>query len=171
MSIKDFVIKFEGLHSRIKSLGMVLPEAVQAYRLLHSANLNEEETKLCLATTMTLEYSNMKSQILKICGDEVASTCSGNSNFTDAIKEEPVFYGYNRGRARGSSQQSRGRFIRGGFTSQRGRRGSGTRYRGRDNFVPSRTMNPLGPDGEISKCSACDSRYHWWKDCPEVTEL
>ena len=174
--VKDFVIRFEALHSKIKGLGMILPEAVQAYRLLHSANLHEEETKLCLATIVTLDYSSMKSQILKICGDEVASGSSRSNNPVDTVKEEPVFYNYNRGRPRGHSQYSRGGFVdRGQYTHQRGRRGRGTYqsfgtgHRGRGQSTPNRAMNPPGPDGEISRCSMCESKYHWIKDCPEMT--
>jgi len=50
MTVRDFIIKFESLHSKLKSLKMELPEGVKGYRLLHSANLTKEENKLCLAT-------------------------------------------------------------------------------------------------------------------------
>ena len=93
MKVKDYIIKFESLHTKLKSLKMELPEGVKAYRLLHSANMSEEECRLCLATIKEFKYNDMKMQVMKICGDEVSSANSSFGSMT--IKEEPVFLSEN----------------------------------------------------------------------------
>ena len=163
MPIQDYMIKFDSLHGKIKSLGMELPEGVKAYRLLHSANISDDEVKLCLATMAEFNYSEMRSQIMKICADEIA-TSSGTA--TTTIKEEPVFQstGFKKNY---SHQDERKKFSnRGGYQSYRGKRGGGTRNRGRDS-TSDKGMNPPKPNGEISRCVICDSKYHWAKSCPE----
>ena len=30
-------------------------------------------------------------------------------------------------------------------------------------------MNPIGPNGIVSKCAVCGSKYHWVKSCPEIS--
>ena len=97
MNVKDFVIKFESLHSKLKSLNMALPEGVKAYRLLNSANLTDEETHLCLATTSDFKYEDMKAQVMKICGDDVASTSYKLENL--CVKEEG-FHAHSENRSR-----------------------------------------------------------------------
>jgi transposase InsO family protein len=99
MKVKDYIIKFESLHAKLKSLQIELPEGVKAYRLLHSANMSDDEMRLCLATIKEFKYSDMKIQLMKICGDEVS--CSNNNDFsTMSIKEEPVFLSENSNRHR-----------------------------------------------------------------------
>ena len=75
------------MHTKLRSLKMELPEGVKAYRLLHSANMTDEEIRLCLATIKEFKYEDMKIQLMKICGDEVS--CSSNESLIK-IKEEPV---------------------------------------------------------------------------------
>ena len=90
MKVKDYLIKFESLHTKLKSLHMKLPEGVKAYRLLHSASMSDEEIRLCLATIKEFKYDDMKTQLMKICGDEVS--CSVTESVSSlSIKEEPVF--------------------------------------------------------------------------------
>ena len=103
MTVKDYVIKFESLHSKFKSLKMELPEGVKAYRLLHSANLTGEENKLCLATIKELKFYDMKTQIMKISGDEV-STLSNDVSVCQ-IKEEPVFLNESQGKMHASESE------------------------------------------------------------------
>ena len=89
MPVKDYIIKFESLHSKLKSFKMNLPEGVKAYRLLQSGNMSDEETRLCLATIAEFKYEDMKRQVMKICGDEVSSSMDKMQNLS--LKEEPVF--------------------------------------------------------------------------------
>ena len=84
---------------------MTLPDGVLAYRFLHSANLKEDEMKLCRATIADFTYNDMKQKVLSLHGDRV------NNPSEDAreIKEEPVFYGNNDRNNRGT-QYNRGRY-------------------------------------------------------------
>ena len=59
MAIKEDLIKFEHLYNKIKDHNMTLPDGVLAYCVLKSANLNEEEMKLCRATITELKYDDM----------------------------------------------------------------------------------------------------------------
>ena len=43
MPIKEYLIRFEQLYTKIKDHNMRLPDVVLAYRVLNSANLNQEE--------------------------------------------------------------------------------------------------------------------------------
>ena len=86
MSFQDFVIKFEAQNSQIVRHKMVLPDGVLAYRFLHSANLKEDEVKLCRATISDFTYDEMKRKVLSLFGDKVQTNESQMS-----IKSEPVF--------------------------------------------------------------------------------
>ena len=191
MKMQEFVIRFESLNSKIKKHQMTLPDGVLAYRFLHSANLKEDEMKLCRATIADFTYNDMKQKVLSLHGDRV------NNPSEDAreIKEEPVFYGnndrnnrgtqYNRGRynnsnRRGSHDDGIGRnkdynnrSNDGGNQSYRGRsndssrqRGAGS-WRGRDSRAPQSQQNPLGRDGKPKACGTCSSTYHFARNCPE----
>lgn len=72
MPMKEFLIKFEQLYIKIKDHDMTLPDGVLAYRVLNSANLNQEEMKLCRATISELKYDVMVKQLLRIYGDSVS---------------------------------------------------------------------------------------------------
>ena len=50
MSMKDYLIKFAQLYTKIKDHRMELPDGVLAYRVLNSANLTSEQITLCKAT-------------------------------------------------------------------------------------------------------------------------
>lgn len=169
MNFQDFVVKFESLNSHIKRHKMDLPDGVLAYRFLHSANLKEEEMKLCRATINEFSYKEMKSKVLNMCGDKVQSTLQ-----EPVIKSEPVFYGENRrfdnsssrfsNNYRGSSKRGwRGGQKRGGEQNRpwRSDRGDGI------HVAPQKQMNPPGPNGKPSQCAVCGSRYHWARECPE----
>ena len=47
---------------------MTLPDGALAYRVLNSANLDQEEMKLCRATINELKYDAMVKQLLRIYG-------------------------------------------------------------------------------------------------------
>ena len=133
MPMKDFIAKFEVLNATIRGREMILPDGVLAYRLLHSANLNDEEMRLCRATLPELKYATMKTQLLKIFGDEAVQKIEHTE-----IKDEPVFF---------TNERRRGNR---GVKSQRGR------GRGREPQNLARSSNPPGPDGKISRCAICD---------------
>ena len=87
MSFQEFVIKFEASNGEIKRYQMVLPDGVLAYRFLHSANLKDEEIKLCRATISSFTYDEMKRKVLSLYGDKVQASSEGLH-----IKKEEVFY-------------------------------------------------------------------------------
>ena len=165
MSFQDFVVQFESLNSRIKRHKMVLPDGVLAYRFLHSANLREDEMKLCRATIREFTYAEMKNKVMSMCGDRVQSVIK-----EAVVKTEPVFYGENQSYGNKSNNEtySRGRrnWNRGG--QRRGGEQSKSRG-GREYVTPQKPMNPIGPNGIVSKCAVCGSKYHWVKSCPEIS--
>ena len=190
MKVKDYVIKFESLHAKLKSLKMELPEGVKAYRLLHSANMSEEENRLCLATIREFKYEDMKMQLMKICGDEVS--CSSASFGAITIKEEPVFLSENNNQRLQYSEQDEQSYYSEAdneiyYTENRGnrfnyrrpnrwnnrsrnrgnRRGGGNNVRGRGSATPRGELNPIR-DGAVSKCIFCDSKFHFISNCPEI---
>ena len=211
MKVKDYIIKFESLHTKLKSLQMELPEGVKAYRLLHSANMSDEENRLCLATIKEFKYDDMKMQLMKICGDEVS--CSSTGLSTMSIKQEPVFLSENKYGQSGSNRyveerrfndehlfndeyrsydghrfrnetenpvyyaENQGnrynnrrpnRWNNRPWNQHRGNRRGGGSVRGRGYVTPKGELNPVGPDGVVSKCAVCESKYHWKINCPEI---
>ena len=100
---------------------MTISDGVLAYRVLNSANLNEEEMKLCRATLNEFSYDEMVKQLIKIYGDSVSLSFGKEAK----VKEEPVFYGsfYFRGSYAKSNVYNRQNFkSRGrGRASGRGR--------------------------------------------------
>ena len=122
MYMREYLNNFEKLHTKIKAHGTELPDGVLAYRVLNSANLSEEEMKLCRATLTTLQHDRIVEQLLKIFGDAV-SPSFGKLD----MKEESVFVVSNEeGEAYYSNRLREGRdfghFERGG--DQKGEEGT-----------------------------------------------
>ena len=88
MSISDFILAFENLHSAVKNHQCTYPDGVLAYRLLVSANLTPEHERLCRATVETGKwtYENVVNQLKKIL-NEMPPTSN-----TPAIKLENTFH-------------------------------------------------------------------------------
>ena len=163
MKMKDYLVKFEQLYTKIKDHQMVLPDGVLAYRVLNSANLSNEQMTLCRATMTDLKYDDMVKQLKRLFADAITSAPVGEHSAQGATKEEPVFfndsnadtnsayYGDSRRRPWYRGNKSRGR---GNFNHQR--RG------GSDN---KGIMNPVDRDGNVTRCRICDSKFHWHQDC------
>lgn len=103
---------------------MTLPDGVLAYRVLNSANLNQEEMKLCRATINELKYDAMVKQLIRIYGDSVSPSFTKSG---DDVPDESVFYS-------GVSRQTRGAYRgspRGGPFQGKG---SGYNNRGRPQY-------------------------------------
>ena len=47
MLMKDYLVKFEQLYTKIKDHQMILPDGVLTYRVLNSANLTMDQITLC----------------------------------------------------------------------------------------------------------------------------
>ena len=188
MNFQDFIIKFEASNSEIRRHKMELPDGVLAYRFLHSANLKDDEIKLCRATISDFTYDEMKKKVLSLFGDKVQ--CKSEEM---AIKSEPVFYAqqnnkpeekwndhrpfdasWNKNRFHESSWSDSSRKPARGWNRGRGggqRRGSDqAKHEGRDRFVPQKSTNPQGPNGKPRQCGIFSSIYHFARNCPEVQE-
>ncbi len=167
MSMREYLNNFEKLYTKIKAHRMELPDGVRAYRVLNSANLSEEEMKLCRATLTTLKYDSMVEQLLKIFGDTV-SPSFGKSD----VKEESVFVASNEEKEVYYSNRWRGgrdfgRFERGGRPKRRGR--NQFEFKASKEFS-ARKLNPLDSRGKPSRCNICESKFHWARNCPDAYE-
>ena len=91
MLMKDYLVKFEQLYTKIKDHQMILPDDVLAYRVLNSANLTTDQMTLCRATMTDLEYSEMVKQLRRLSADSIMSGHVNNPS-TIQPKEEPVFF-------------------------------------------------------------------------------
>ena len=170
MSMKDFVIEFERLVSKTRSHGTAMSEDILAYRLLRSANISEHHQQLARATIGELKYDAMKSQLMKIFGDQSSDMTSHETSIkVESINEATnfeceTFYGnYPR---RGSNQLQRFSNQRG--NSYRGGRSTGGTNMNRGTYRPKRGRNPLNDRGMPSRCSVCDSVNHWAANCPDA---
>ena len=175
-SITEYVAEFERLHERITGEEMKYPDSVLAYKLLINANISDEKQQMCRATMGTLSFDNIKRQ-LKVIHDATGID-SKSTNSEIIVKEEPVFEtenfftNANRGTwrgNRGSRTNTRGAY-RGTF--HRGnRRGfeEGEQEQGKPK-ENAKKKNPLDKYGRITKCSFCQSIYHWVRDCPDKDE-
>ena len=66
MNFQDFIIKFEASNSEIRRHKMELLHGVLAYHFLHSANLKDDEIKLCRATISDFTYDEMKKKVFSV---------------------------------------------------------------------------------------------------------
>ena len=146
---------------------MTLPDSVMAFMLLASCNLSDNEQQLVMSAISEISLKNMKGAL----GRSVQSAKPINKPVMCDVKSEPVLLGGGRDEFDADGGTNESMFVRG---SQRGRFRSSVRgYRPRGRFVPrgaTRRQNPLGPDGRISRCMVCDSRFHWARECPDAYE-
>ena len=157
MGIRDYINEFERLNEKLKGYQIVLPDAVLAYQLLKNANLPSEKRSLARATLTALTYDNMKKQI-KAIHDHITSNDTNDNDNEIKVEPDDVFYGENRNRDRFSrTAATRGR---GGFN-----RASPRRYYNGNS--PKSTSNPPDKTGNPSKCSICESIFHWAPNCPD----
>ena len=174
LSIDEYINYFDLLHNKIKAHNINLPDAVIAYRLLESANLDSAKSELVRSTISTLSYKDMKAQLRKL--EDLAikkAECSSDL----AIKEETedTFYNNSRG---GCSRGQWHRGYKGGYRG--GYRGSAV---GNDNKADKNNDDfksyYRGPrrgqvfgkggnrGGRRGACYVCQSVYHWANECPD----
>ena len=183
MTMKDYIAKFEVHSAKIKAKGFDMPESALAYHLLDFARLDDEAMKLTKATLTELKYDSMKERLLKIFGDEVVATSSGDAiGFDDVVvKQEPVFYGYNeysrRGRggrsSRGGRYRGRGRGQQRSVRQQSQERQSQDRQPSQERQRSSSRQPSQERSSSVnppSKCGICKSIYHWSDTCPHKDE-
>ena len=177
-SIDNYLNKFDLMYCRLKNHKIILPDAVLAYRLLESANLEKSKSDLVRATIKQMSFDEMKTQLRKL--EDIAVT-SVRDDGGFQIKEEPddVLYNQRFSNQRGG-RSSRGR----GGRSLRGAHGGGFSNRGNyNNNDSSRNFNTDntssnsrgnfnnyrgrgGRNRGRGACFNCQSTQHWARDCP-----
>lgn len=173
VSISEFVSEFEHTYFKFSQEDMKLPDAVMAFMLLASCNLSESDMHLVMSAVKEITYDGMKSTLKRIFGQTLGMAALEPAVQHD-IKPEPVFHSesapdatfYAKGNWRGRLQQG----SRGSVTRSRGRRGSMAPAADVSGGKSGRKFNPVGRDGEISRCLICDSRLHWMRNCPHSYE-
>ena len=166
MNMKDYLVKFEQLYTKIKDHQMVLPDGVLAYRVLNSANLSNEQMTLCRATMTDLKYDAMVKQLKRLFADAITSTPVGAQSIQAQAKEEPIFFNENTSSDANSVYYNYGDSKR--RTWYRGNRGRGrgnSNYRRRGGSDDKGIMNPVDREGNVTRCRVCDSKFHWHQDC------
>ena len=164
MKMKDYLVKFEQLYTKIKDHKMELPDGVLAYRVLNSANLTNEQMTLCRATMTDLKYDEMSKQLKRLFADAITSA-PGAQAMPVQPKDEHIFYNENN--------DTNSAVFYGDSRRRSWYHGSGSRRRGNYNSQVKKggsdekgILNPLDKDGNISRCRICDSKYHWQNVCP-----
>ena len=133
----DYLLAIETAYQRIERLEISLPEAVQACKLLHGANLQVNERQMVLAATSTLSTTAMKSSLKRVFFVTLSQTAKTE---VKDVKHEPIlktveinsqddehesseqtaFYGnkakkFKRAFHRGRGSNSRGKYQRSKF--------------------------------------------------------
>ena len=158
--ISTFITEFEHCYFSFTKLDMTLPDTVLAFVLLADCNLSENERQLVMSAITDVSYDKMKAVVKRIFCSEIQGQ---NRNYGFEVKAEPTLYNdnapvlYSRGGTR--VRPSRGK--RGGYIS-----GANRHPVGRN----SSRNNPVGIDGNISRCLICDSKFHWARNCPHAYE-
>ena len=99
-TILDYISRFDQKYNRLKKLGMELPSAIVAFKLLRRANITRDERLLVLTgmdyTERDKLYEQAKTSLKKFKGEQtnVAGSSSGTNNSSGsnvAVKLEPAF--------------------------------------------------------------------------------
>ena len=176
MNVTEFINAFDRLDNRLKSYDMNLPEGVLAYRLLKSANLSTEQEQLAKATVTSITYKDMCGKLKSIFGTTKGTSGLKSEPDVGIVKTEPTyyneqedaFYGSYRGN-RGNQQYSRrrsSRWVNRRNVSSEGNISSTRTVSSEGNTGGARRKNPVDSFGQVSRCSVCESVYHWMRDCP-----
>ncbi|CAG2232753.1 unnamed protein product [Mytilus edulis] len=146
----DYIIEFEQKYNKCKKYDMPLPDAILAFKLLDNAGLGESDRHLALTACSDLKFETMKAALNRIFASK-----SQSDNDIVTVKEESAFVGEHR------------------FDRGRSSRRFGARNRMNRSFDQRNTQSKLNPtiNGSISRCRCCDSKYHWFRDCPHNLTL
>ena len=66
LSMDNYLNEFDLKYGKLKGHAIVLPDAVLAYRLLESANLDKSKSELVRATITRMSFDEMKKQLRKL---------------------------------------------------------------------------------------------------------
>ena len=164
MSIPKYIVEFEALYNKAKVHGCQLSSEILAYFLLNQAKLSDDHMKLVRATITKLDVEEMKTKLKKVFGSGQSEDGATSSDLNIKVEDlniaetEDVLYGryYNRNSRfpqRRAISYPRGNF-RPSYTNQAGSRSTGRPFDGK----PTKT-----------KCSYCQSIFHYFSTCPERT--
>ena len=177
-NVHEYVSEFEHRYFKFTQEGMTLPDSVMAFMLLASCSLPERETQIVMSAISEINYTNMKSTLKRVFGQQFGMQSAQEScveigvECPVSIKTEPVLCGNSMEvlyAARGQRPRPHKSF-RGYRPRGRGRRKSMSTSVNLNDQGNSRRLNPVGRDGQVSRCVICDSRYHWARDCPHSYE-
>ena len=164
-SCNEYISEFEHVYFKLVAQKMALPDSVIAFMLLESCKFNENEIKMVMTGIPKVTFDNMKEAIKRIFGSDIGR----HRDYSKDVKTEPVFEAEtnetlysNRNWRHDSWRETSGRGFRG--TSGANSRGFGS------NRGFNRKTNPIDRDGKISKCSICESKFHWARQCPDAYE-
>ena len=172
-SIHNFIIEFDKRLTRTRKLGTQISDDLLAYRIIKSANLNEQDEKVVKATISALTYDVVKEKLKSIFND-ASTSCTNASSSTScskslsSVKTEDVFELEETEQSHEKTFYTRGR---GSF--QRNYRGKGrgrgqASARGKNNYFKKTNdgKNPLDEEGNHTQCLICKSIFHWAPKCP-----
>lgn len=167
-SMQDYINNYEQKINSLKREKITLPDVVVAMQLLSGSDLERRDKQIVLTAVdynKTNElFSQMKMALRKFYGENT-SVSQKEPNYAVIKEESANFTGY-RGRGyyprRGRPFQSQGNAQR--FQSNRG--STGVNNRGRS----QRRSNPKDYEGNIMKCTICESIFHFRATCPDSYE-
>lgn len=110
-----------------------------AFKLLDTTGLNVKDKELALTACPSLTFDNMKAALKRISGDNMPQRGAGKLQVS--------------GDAADAAYYTR-------FTSRRKSRSNS------QNQTAVQSTNTLGRYGRRTRCTVCQSIYHWVKDCP-----
>ena len=159
---------------------MVVPDPVLAFMLLASSGLWESDVQLVMSAIEKI-YDNMKNVLKRVFSSGITTSPSSNFNaLKTEVKVKPVLHSNSEATSSSDSvfitqgnQRYRGKpSYNKGYSNQRGRGKRGPLTGSNMERVPNydRKLNRTGPNGEVSRCLVCDSRFHWARDCPHSCE-
>ena len=168
--VHEFIAEFEHGYFKFQKEDMRLPDAVMAFMLLSSCNLAESDVHLVMSALSDITFKNMKSVLKRVFASSMKQNGESSKFENIDIKVEPVFQASDESQESFFARNKRG--FRGGRFSNRGSRGA-QRGRGNNrnfNKDEKRKLNPVGTDGEVSRCLICESKFHWARECPHAYE-
>lgn len=172
MSTADYLDEFERLYYDTQRYGMTLSLAVLAYMALKRSNLFNEK-QFARVMILQLTYENMKKRLNAIHDSSSLNQSDGFDIKSESIylaeeKDGHNFYENNYNNALGR-YNNRGRGNNNGGKQWKFQ----NEYNQQKNFNTDkygRKTNPLNSNGNITKCSTCQSIYHLFRDCPHKTD-
>lgn len=173
--VRQFISDFDHCCFEYEKLDMALAPTVKAFLLLSSCNFEKSDQKLVMSAITEVTYEVMVKTVTRIFSGGMGGPSGAGQDIGGSIKIEPVMVGEREDVNVGDGA---GALLAGSFRRGRPRvRGGqyyGTRVNSRSAGTGSsgkwRKQNPVGQDGQVTRCAICDSRFHWARECPDAYE-